>query len=89
VERALDVELSDAQQLHLSLRLRGALSAAVRMNIVGTHESHQLQHQCAPLLDAVLEACAGLGVESLAQTSPLMDLLGSTHDRLYSRLFLS
>jgi urease accessory protein len=59
------------------------------MGIVGTHESHQLQHQCTPLLDEVLGTCGGLGLESLAQTSPLMDLLGSTHDRLYSRLFLS
>ncbi|WP_223645500.1 urease accessory protein UreF [Corallococcus sp. EGB] len=89
VLRALEVELSDAQQLLLSLTLRGALSAAVRIGIVGTHESHQLQHQCAPLLDEVLEACAGLGPESLAQTAPLLDLFGATHDRLYSRLFLS
>ena len=89
VLRVLDVELSDAQRLLLSLTLRGALSAAVRMGIAGTHESHQLQNRCSPLLDTVLETCAGLGVESLAQTSPLMDLLGSTHDRLYSRLFLS
>ncbi|WPB73018.1 urease accessory UreF family protein [Archangium violaceum] len=89
VLRVLDVELSDAQQLLLSLTLRGALSAAVRIGIVGTHEAHQMQNRCAPLLDSVLETCAGLGVESLAQTSPLMDLLGSTHDRLYSRLFLS
>ena len=89
VLRALDIELPDAQRLLLSLTLRGALSAAVRLGIVGIHESHQLQHQCAPLLDTVLERCAGLGLESLAQTSPLMDLLGSTHDRLYSRLFLS
>jgi urease accessory protein len=85
VLRTLDVELSDAQQLLLSLTLRGALSAAVRLGI----ESHQLQNRCAPLLDEVLKTCAGLGVESLAQTAPLMDLLGSTHDRLYSRLFLS
>jgi urease accessory protein len=56
---------------------------------VGTHESHQLQHQATPLLDAVLERCAGLGVEALAQPSPLLDLLSATHDRLYSRLFLS
>lgn len=89
VLRTLDVELSDAQQLLLSLTLRGALSAAVRLGIAGTHESHQLQNRCAPLLDEVLERCAGLGLESLAQTAPLMDLLGSTHDRLYSRLFLS
>jgi len=89
VLRALDIELPDAQQLALSLPLRGTLSAAVRLGIVGTHESHQLQNQCAPLLDEVLEACAGLGLESLSQTSPLVDLLGSTHDRLYSRLFQS
>lgn len=89
VLRALDVEREDAQRLHLSLTLRGALSAAVRLGIVGTHESHQLQHQATPLLDAVLEQCAGLEVDALAQPAPLLDLLGSTHDRLYSRLFLS
>ncbi len=89
VLRALEVELADAQQLYLSLTLRGSLSAAVRLGIVGTHESHQLQHQATPLLDAVLERCSGLGVEALAQPSPLLDLLSATHDRLYSRLFLS
>ena len=35
VLRALDVELRDAQQLFLSLTLRGTLSAAVRLGIVG------------------------------------------------------
>ena len=33
--------------------------------------------------------CAELGGADLAQTAPLNDLLGATHDRLYSRLFLS
>jgi urease accessory protein len=89
VLRGLEVEPREAQQLFLSLTLRGTLSAAVRLGIVGTHESHQLQHQATPLLEAVLEQCAGLGVEALAQPSPLLDLLGSTHDRLYSRLFQS
>lgn len=89
VLHALDVTLPEAQQLFLSLTLRGALSAAVRLGIVGTHESHQLQHQATPLLDAVLEHCAGLDVDALAQPSPLLDLLGGTHDRLYSRLFQS
>ena len=89
VLRGLEVDAPDARRLYLSQTLRGALSAAVRIGIVGTHESHQLQHQATPLLDAVLEQCAGLGVEALAQPSPLLDLLGSTHDRLYSRLFLS
>lgn len=89
VLRALEVERADAQQLYLSLTLRGTLSAAVRLGIIGTHESHQLQHQATPLLDAVLARCADLSVEALAQPSPLLDLLSATHDRLYSRLFLS
>ncbi|ATB28820.1 urease accessory protein UreF [Melittangium boletus] len=89
VLRVLEVELLEAQRLLLFQSLRGTLSAAVRMGIVGTHESHQIQHGCAPLLDEVLAACSGLGLEALAQTSPLLDLLGSTQDRLYSRLFLS
>ncbi|AKQ69246.1 Urease accessory protein UreF [Myxococcus hansupus] len=89
VLHALDVSLDDAQQLFLSLTLRGALSAAVRLGVAGTHESHQLQHQASALLDDVLARCSELGPEDLAQPSPLLDLLGSTHDRLYSRLFQS
>ncbi|MBU8894665.1 urease accessory protein UreF [Corallococcus sp. M34] len=89
VLRVLGVEADDTRRLFLSLTLRGALSAGVRLGILGTHESHQLQHESAPRLDAVLEQCAELGVASLAQPSPVLDLLGSTHDRLYSRLFLS
>ncbi|NBD09831.1 urease accessory protein UreF [Corallococcus silvisoli] len=89
VLRALEVDLEDAQRLFLSLTLRGALSAGVRMGVIGTHESHQVQHQATPLLDAVLSHCKALGVEDLAQPAPLWDLVGATHDRLYSRLFLS
>jgi urease accessory protein len=37
----------------------------------------------------VLAACGDLSEEDVAQTSPLADLFGSTHDRLYSRLFQS
>ncbi|RKG98703.1 urease accessory protein UreF [Corallococcus praedator] len=89
VLRALEVDLEDAQRLFLSLTLRGALSAGVRMGVIGTHESHQVQHGATPLLDAVLTHCSALGVEDLAQPAPLLDLLGASHDRLYSRLFLS
>ncbi|RUO87562.1 urease accessory protein UreF [Corallococcus sp. AB018] len=86
---ALAVEQEDALRLFLSLTLRGALSAGVRMGVIGTHESHQVQHAATPLLEAVLEQCKALGVEDLAQPAPLWDLFGATHDRLYSRLFQS
>ena len=48
-----------------------------------------MQHELAPAMDEVLAACGDLTEEELAQTTPLADLLGSTHDRLYSRLFQS
>jgi urease accessory protein len=87
--RALGVERAAAQQLFLFLALRGLLAAAVRLGLAGTHEAQRLQRELAPALDEVLEACADLREEALAQTAPLADLLGSVHDRLYSRLFQS
>ena len=89
VLRVLGVERTHAQQLLLSLALRGLLFAAVRLGVVGTHEAQRMQHELATAMDEVLAACGELGEDALAQTAPLADLLGSTHDRLYSRLFQS
>jgi urease accessory protein len=89
VLRVLGVERTHAQQLLLSLALRGLLFAAVRLGIVGTHEAQRMQHELSPALDEVLAACGELPEDDLAQTAPLLDLFGSTHDRLYSRLFQS
>jgi len=89
VLRTLGVERMSAQQLLLSQTLRGLLFAAVRLGLAGTHEAQRLQHELAPALDAVLDACGPLREEAIAQTAPVADLLGSMHDRLYSRLFQS
>ena len=76
-------------ELQLSLALRGLLSAATRLGVVGTHESQRLQRALAPDCEAVLDACGALDVAALAQTAPIADLLSALHDRLYSRLFVS
>lgn len=86
---SLGLERIEVQQLWLSLTLRSVLFAAVRLGLAGTHEAQRLQHQLAPAMDEVLGACGSLGEDDLAQTAPLQDLFGSTHDRLYSRLFQS
>ena len=86
---ALGVDRSIAQQLFLSLVVRGLLFAAVRLGLVGTHQAQRLLCELAPAMSEVLQACAGLREDALAQTAPLADLLGSMHDRLYSRLFQS
>jgi len=89
VLRALGQPLPQAQALFLSAAARSVLSAGVRLGLAGTTEAQALLAQLAPALDAALDACAGLPLEALAQTSPLAELLQGTHDRLYSRLFQS
>jgi urease accessory protein len=86
---ALDVPLGDAQQLVLFGASRGVLAAAVRLGIVGPYRAQQLQHECGALIADVLAGCASLDVSDLTQTAPIADLVQSTHDRLYSRLFQS
>jgi urease accessory protein len=89
VMSALTIPLEDAQRLLLWTTARNVLSAAVRMGLAGTHEAQALLDGLGPLLDEVHRHCGALGVEDLAQSSPLTDLLQGTHDRLYSRLFQS
>ena len=87
--RALELPLELTQRLFLFQNARGVIAAAVRLGIIGSYEGQRLQFDCAPVLDAVLDRCGRLGEDDLAQTAPVIDLLQSAHDRLYSRLFQS
>ncbi|MGK4002517.1 urease accessory UreF family protein [Sorangium sp. So ce1036] len=86
---ALGVPREEAQAVYLHAALRGVVSAAVRLGLVGPLEAQRLQLDSAPLLDAVLAECEGRGLDELAQPAPLLDLFGAAQDRLYSRLFQS
>lgn len=87
--RTLDVPLDVMQRLLLFQTTRGVVAAAVRLGIVGSYEAQRLQFECAPVLDAALARCGRLDDRHLAQTAPILDILQSAHDRLYSRLFQS
>lgn len=87
--RTLSVPLEQAQELFLHLALRGVASAAVRLGLLGPHEAQRLQHELASVQGTILERCGSLTLRELSQPAPLIDLLGATHDRLYSRLFQS
>jgi urease accessory protein len=89
VGRALAVPADITQRLFLFQVVRGLAAAAVRLGIVGAYEAQRLQFECAELLDAVHARCHCLDERHLTQTAPLLDLLQSGHDRLYSRLFQS
>jgi len=86
---ALGVERRETLALYLFLALRSVTSAAVRIGVVGPHEAQRLQRSHDPTLDAILGECEGLRPAAAATVSPLVDIVGATHDRLYTRLFQS
>lgn len=85
----LGVDSHDAQRLFLYMTVRGIGSAAVRLGLIGAYEAQALQARLSADIDEVADRCGALGPLEVAQTSPLIDLCQSTHDRLYSRLFQS
>ena len=87
--RVLGLPLEQAQELFLHLALRGVSSAAVRLGLLGPHEAQRLQDELGGVQEAVLCRCGPLPLSELSQPSPLIDLIGATHDRLYTRLFQS
>ena len=89
VTRTLGVPRDEALATFLHLALRGTLSAAVRLGICGPSESQALHHRLHRVLDDALSRAASLQIADVAQTSPLVELVQGTHDRLYSRLFQS
>jgi urease accessory protein len=86
---ALGIELVDTQRLFLFLAGRSVASAAVRLGLIGAYDAQELQTTASGDLDAIVAACGNLEPQNISQTSPLIDLCQSTHDRLYSRLFQS
>lgn len=86
---ALDVEAQRTARLFLFLNLRGLVSAAVRLGIVGPMEGQNLQWRLTPRAEVLVDVGMQIGVTDAAQTAPLLDLMQGTQDRLYSRLFQS
>lgn len=83
VAARLGLPVEDALRLALHMAARGVLSAAVRLGVVGPLEAQAL-HAELPLDEALASV-----PDQPAQSAPLLELFGSLHDRLYSRLFQS
>lgn len=89
VTRALDVSRDEALATALHLTVRGVLSAAVRLGVVGPSEAQGLHHALGGALEAGLARARTQGPSDVAQTAPLLELVQATQDELYSRLFQS
>jgi urease accessory protein len=89
VARFLALESASTARLFVFTQLRGSISAAVRLNIVGPGEGQGIQHRLAGAAEDAARCFGQVALEDAAQTAPLIDLWQGTQDRLYSRLFQS
>jgi urease accessory protein len=87
--RILGAERRETLSLFLFLSLRGATSAAVRLGAMGPLEAQRMQSGHGATIDAVVSRCEHVPADESATVSPLLDVVGALHDRLYSRLFQS
>ncbi len=86
---ALGLDRATTARLYLFGQARGALSAAVRLGLVGPHEAQVLLDALGPRLERGAETALVTSVDAAASSSPLLELRAELHDTLYARLFLS
>jgi urease accessory protein len=89
VTRVLGVERDDACATFLHLGLRGLLGAAVRLGALGPTEAQAMHLRLHAVLDRALAESRTCTLDDVAQPSPILELVQTTQDRLYSRLFQS
>jgi len=85
----LAIGVRDTQVAWLHGVLRGVLSAAVRLGLVGPLEAQQIQSTRVTVLEDILASCMQIDAADAAQTAPLLELFGALHERLDGRLFQS
>lgn len=87
--RSLGLDRPTALRLFTFTQLRGWISSAVRLGVVGPLEGQALQSRVAPLAETVVADAQHFTIDDVAQTAPFLEILQGHHDRLYSRLFQS
>jgi urease accessory protein len=85
---ALRIIRERALRIYLFMQLRGWISSAVRLNIIGPMEAQSLQAAISAHAETLL-LTANLSLDRIAQTAPILEIFQASHDRLYSRLFQS
>lgn len=87
--QALGMDVSHAAELFLFMSLRSALSAAVRLGAIGPLGAQAMLQAITPEARDAASSATDTTLDDLHQAAPLLDVLQSGQDRLYSRLFQS
>jgi urease accessory protein len=83
------VALDDAREVAMYTTQRAALSAAVRLGVVGPLRAQHLLLAAGPNAARALAETAGVGGDEACSASPMVELAQAAHDRLEVRLFQS
>jgi urease accessory protein len=83
------IALADVRELAMYTTLRSALSAAVRLGVVGPLHAQRLLLLAAPTAARALAETAALHAVDACSASPIVELAQASHDRLRVRLFQS
>jgi urease accessory protein len=83
------VALDDARELLMYTTQRSALSAAIRLGVVGPLRAQHLLLAAAPTAARALTETAALGIDDACSAAPMVELAQASHDRLEVRLFQS
>ena len=73
----------------LYTQLRDVISAAVRLNVIGPLAGQSLISRFGTFVQHEADAAVQRSVDDVAITSPLLELVATRHDQLYTRLFQS
>lgn len=87
--KAAALPLSDARQLFLFGAVRGALSATVRLGVVGGLRAQKLLFNLHHTMTRALAETASMCADEATGCAPLLEVSQGAQDRLYSRLFQS
>jgi urease accessory protein len=89
VARALDARADDLSTVLVFTSVRGVVSAAVRLGLVGPYEAQRLLASMHSLVARAAAEGRERSIDAVAQPAVTIELLQATHDGLYSRLFQS
>lgn len=89
VFRSVGLSLAESRQLFLFGAVRSAMSAAVRLSVVGPLRAQAVMWSLHDVVSSVLERTRLLRADDAAGTSTWLETAQMAHDRLYSRLFQS
>ena len=85
----LEIELQKAEFLFLFMHVRTIISSAIRLGIIGPYVGQTLISNCKLDVERIIQEYRTDGSKEPVLTSPLLEIIQASHDKLYTRIFNS